>query len=210
MSDKHYTEVNAYELALAMANAVLFASTDVTLPAITQIHLVTRGKYLVAESTDRYVALQHRMPYEGAELDVLVEAKAAAKTVKDLVSRIPASNRHTTEHPVIKIARADGAAFAEFTLASYIGPDTTLTAPAYDGQFPGRIDDFFSEAGMVTDEPVSMIMPSERLAKLAKISDGVNTKHRFPEFRFTSPGKPVQVRLGQDIRAVAMPVKHPS
>jgi hypothetical protein len=172
MPDNTTCTVNARELGRALANAALFASTDPTLPRLTCIHLECRNGWLVAEGTDRYTAVQHRVRFEGDPLPrpLLVSAKDAVAAVKNLVKLIGDIDRYTDARPVISIRQPDGVQAAEFTLTGHLGPDTTLWAPVSEGDFP-KLDSHFGRHGEAEGES-EMRLDAPRLARLAKLDDG--------------------------------------
>lgn len=137
--------VQADILLAAVQNAAHFAGADDTLPLLTCIRLVTRDGELVLQATDRYVASRETAGKTEGELDVLVYAKEAVRTAKAL-ARLLKGSEHLADKPQVRLVQEPGTEFLQFTLTGHIGPDTTLTAPALDGEFPRVVDTIMDDA----------------------------------------------------------------
>src|SRR4029077_2302618 len=144
---------------------------------------------LLVQATDRYVAARETVPAQTeGELAVSAEAKPAADTLKTLL-KIAGNTRALAEQPVITITHEADAAFCSFTLSGHIGPDTTLTVPVVDADYP-KMGQFFpaDDEGEYLTGPVQL--GSAHLAKFTKVTDDQPAKVRTVRFQCRGSGKP--------------------
>lgn len=188
MTDIRTATVPASELIRAITNAMLFASKDDTLPALTSVHFrpgLEPGQLLL-EATNRYVASQESVDladldhstghedHEGAcpvpatELDVLVSTRDAAKLVKTLKLIInPDAERFVpAERPHVTIEHAEDGKKVAFKLTQNLDQDAELSFALAYGEFP-RIDSLMKEPEMEPEKLDARLQAEADQAKAA-------------------------------------------
>jgi hypothetical protein len=191
-------------LIRAIQNVALFASKDVTLPALCAVHLTAARGTLRVEATDRYALAQERMPCTG-RLDVLVDLKAAVAAAKTLTAALKPSRRmFLAVPPSIAITAEHG--YVRFTLTGHVGPAMPVAAETVCGEYLARSDDKFGDLAELAKTCTGEItFNSEYLARIAKVNGG--DKYTYARFTVGTSHKPSIVHIGDAFRALVMPVR---
>lgn len=141
-------------------------------------------------------------PVPVTELDVIVNVKDLGKLVKTLRLVIEPGTKYASpgERPHVVISAADGEDKVSFTLVQNMGTDTTISPRRVDGNFV-PIDRLMTDE---TGEVSEIAFNPAYLAIFTKVDPG--QKNTTVKFRFTAPGKPVQVQIGEHYRALIVPI----
>lgn len=108
-------------------DAALFASTDITRPTLTGVHIYTTGGWLTVEATDSYTAYRRTHEYDKRkQCDLIIPG--------NLIRRLPKPRR--TEPQTVNVMHANNA----ITLTTTWGDYLALTMPAPDpSEYPNIV-----------------------------------------------------------------------
>lgn len=211
---------DADELARALWNAALFASTDTTLPVLCVVHLRTVDGTLVAEATDRYTTgqAQIRTARNGLVEGMLLDARETAKAAKDIRAELKRRLHKRHQHGMtLNLAATEGADSVALTLVA----DGLTIMECHIGrrEFPDgwcerTLDRNWDKLrkrvakldGMAFNR--RWVIAAEWLARLGQVDDGLpgGVSPRVA-LQFTKTGGPVGVTIGEQFRALVMPVR---
>jgi hypothetical protein len=209
---------DAAEFLRALGNAALFAGTDVTLPVLCAVHLRAVDGTLVAESTDRYAACQHMIRSATGDLDdgLLLWGKDVTTTVKRLSREVRAATDRRLKL-LLTLSYAEGAREAVLTLGEETRLLCALTVGVPDiggSSWPAKpVDRLWASHGKrlakLDGNPYSrrFVINRKHLARLAAVQvSEQGTGYDHAQMQFTTTGKPVQVTIGSEFRAMISPV----
>lgn len=156
------------DLLNALANTVVFASKDATLPILCAVMLEVEDGHLTAYATDRYRLARVRVPMQadavGDMPQLIMSRKIVDQFVKHLKGDMKLVKYGASAHLT---ARVDGGQVVSWAL-SFNGVATEATE-SLDGQYP-KIKQLFPEAQ--PSEPAGlMAFNPALLADMGKIKD---------------------------------------
>lgn len=180
-------EVNANELATALATIAHFADPDKSIPMLNSILLEARAGRLTAVATDRYVLGTYEIPFEGHDFSALVplvDAKALTAVLKRQY----------------KAARV-----------SLGCRDDRLTVVHYEGEVRIRLNDhdYPKWRALIPDakdaqECTGISLSPTNIARFAKVPHAkTEPMHLFFKGRL----KPVRVQIGESFVGLIMPMR---
>jgi hypothetical protein len=175
-------------------------------------------------------------PMPETELDVLVNVTDLGKLVKTLKLVLDPGTKHQSgaARPHVVIEHAEDSDRVSFTLINNLGPDTAISPRLVDGEFP-PIDALMATAELPPGKLQAQLDKAEQdrqagfpgyraeprpvpdvwercylfdaqwLAAFAKVDPG--QKNTPVEFRFTATGKPAMVIIGEQFRAMVVPIR---
>lgn len=162
--------IDLNELRTLLNRVIPFAeSGKYGLPVLESIHLQTRGDYLIASATDRYVLGIARTKIEGAAgFDALVKLRdvkhilATFKSRKDVITKVTLTrDGSTADGATLTVTLADGL-FAD-------ADDLTAKYGLFDGEFP-KLHELFTKWEAPTEPTATGYNPAY-LARFAHVAE---------------------------------------
>lgn len=194
--------IKSHQLFTVMSDALLFASSDATLPMLNAVRLetVARGDSvdLMAIATDRFTLGVSRADSDG---DVLPGFNLAATDAKNLV-RIAKTAARMQTYRTVDVETDDYTQNVVFTFSS----GETVTVRKHEHDFPRGWRQLFphDNAGM-TDDVSGIGYTPEYLAKFSKVAASKRNPMQF----FPRTAKPGVVMIGDDFIGLIMSVGIP-
>lgn len=185
-----------------MVTATATLAGEAVPPSLATVHVVAGDGWVLFEATDRYVTgrVQLRLPpcCAGAELDVLVQARALLKAVRSVRVKVP---RRSTATPMVRLQPMSGEQLdlvtglgsEELGLASPVGVPRAVPLLADPSPpFPdlGRI---FARLDAETADDRSAQLDPGRLAQVAAAVAALEPDHQA-----------VRLTLPRDVRKPAL------
>ena len=193
--------LKAHALHTVMSDAIVFAGTDATIPAINGIRLETvqRGAIVdvIAVATDRFTLGVSRADGSG---DILPEFNLAASDAKNVV-RIAKTVARMQSYRTVDVETDDYTQNVVFTFSS----GESVTVRKSDLEFPHWRQLFPSDDAGMADDVSGIGYTPEYLAKFGKVAASKRDPMRF----FPRVSKPGVVMIGDDFIGIIMPVKIP-
>lgn len=193
--------LKAHALHTVMSDALAFAGTDATIPAINGIRLETvqRGAIVdvIAVATDRFTLGVSRADGSG---DILPGFNLTASDAKNVV-RIAKTVARMQSYRTVDVETDDYTQNVVFTFSS--GESVTVRKPDYE--FPRWRQLFPADDAGMSDDVSGIGYTPEYLAKFGKVAASKRNPMRF----FPRVSKPGVVMIGDDFMGIIMPVRIP-
>jgi hypothetical protein len=193
--------LKAHALHTVMQDALVFSSTDATLPALNGIRLefVQRGETvdILAVATDRFTLGVSRADGSG---DILPGFNLAASDAKNIV-RIAKTLTRMQSYRTVDIETADDDLNVMFVFST----GETVTVRKSDHEFPRWRQLFPTDDAGMADDVSGIGYTPEYLAKFGKVAASKRNPMRF----FPHAMKPGVVMIGDDFTGIIMPVRIP-
>ena len=192
--------LKSHALHTVMSDAIVFAGTDATLPALNGIRIETvqRGAIVdvIAVATDRFTLGVSRADGSG---DILPGFNLAASDAKNIV-RIAKTVARMQSYRTVDVETSDDDLNVMFVFST----GETVTVRKSDHEFPRGWRQLFpaDDAGMADDVSGIGYTP-EYLAKFGKVAASKRSPMRF----FPRVSKPGVVMIGDDFMGIIMPVR---
>ena len=193
--------LKAHALHTVMSDAIVFAGTDATIPAINGIRLETvqRGAIVdvIAVATDRFTLGVSRADGSG---DILPGFNLAASDAKNIV-RIAKTVARMQSYRTVDVETDDYTQNVVFTFSS----GESVTVRKSDHEFPHWRQLFPTDDAGMADDVSGVGYTPEYLAKFGKVAASKRNPMRF----FPRVSKPGAVMIGDDFMGIIMPVRIP-
>ena len=193
--------LKAHALHTVMSDAIVFAGTDATIPALNGIRIetVARGETvdLIAVATDRFTLGVSRVDGSG---DILPGFNLTASDAKNLV-RIAKTLARMQSYRTVDIETADDDLNVMFVFST----GETVTVRKAEHEFPRWRQLFPADDAGMSDDVSGIGYTPEYLAKFGKVAAGKHDSMRF----YPRVSKPGVVMIGDDFIGIIMPVRIP-
>jgi hypothetical protein len=193
--------LKANDLHTVMSDALAFASTDATIPALNGIRLefVQRGETvdLIAVATDRFTLGVSRADGSG---DILPGFNLAASDAKNIV-RIAKTLTRMQSYRTVDVETSDDDLNVMFVFST----GETVTVRKSDHEFPRWRQLFPADDAGMADDVSGIGYTPEYLAKFGKVAASKRNPMQF----FPRAMKPGVVMIGDDFMGIIMPVRTP-
>lgn len=193
--------LKAHALHTVMSDAIVFAGTDATIPALNGIRIetVARGDSvdLIAVATDRFTLGVSRADASG---DILPGFNLTASDAKNLV-RIAKTLTRMQSYRTVDVETDDYTQNVVFTFSS----GESVTVRKAEHEFPRWRQPFPADDAGMADDVSGIGYTPEYLAKFGKVAASKRNPMRF----FPRAMKPGVVMIGDDFMGIIMPVRIP-
>jgi hypothetical protein len=193
--------LKSHALHTVMSEALVFSSTDATIPALNGIRLefVQQGETVdvIAVATDRFTLGVSRADAGG---DVLPAFNLTLSDVKN-VARIAKTVARMQSYRTVDVETDDHTQNVVFVFSS----GESVTVRKSDHEFPRWRQLFPADDAGMSDDVSGIGYTPEYLAKFGKVAAGKHNPMRF----FPRAMKPGVVMIGDDFMGIIMPARIP-